>query len=80
MPKVILGEWTEKDRQLSRNLKSCLIRSGKKEADVARKAGNTLPTIYNHYRQPGNITIRELRAFIQVADVPKEDILDALYL
>lgn len=79
MPKVILGEWTAKDQQLSRNLKSCLVRSGKKEKDVARKAGNTLATIYNHYRNPEYITIRELRAFIQVADVPKEDILDALY-
>ncbi len=79
MPKVILGEWTEKDRQLSRNLKSCLIRAGKKNADVARKAGNTAHTICNHYKRPELITVKELRAFIQVANVPKEDILDALY-
>ncbi len=79
MPKVILGEWTAKDQQLSRNLKSCLIRAGKKDSDVARKAGNSDRTIRSRYKQPADITIRELRAFIQVADVPKEDILDALY-
>ena len=45
-----------------------------------KKAHISLPTFYVHLRDPDKITLGEFRAYINTLKIPKEDILDALYL
>lgn len=80
MGKVMLGIWTEKNISLSRTIKACMQRTGVKKDKLILKAMISTPTFYTHLKDPEKITIRELRAYITELNIPKEDILDALYL
>lgn len=80
MGKTVLGIWTEKNINLSRTIKSCMVRTGENREKLVAKAHISLPTFYAHLRDPDKITLGELRAYINNLEIPKEDILDALYL
>lgn len=80
MGKVTLGIWTEKNVSLSRSIKACMERTGIKREKLVIKARISMPTFYKHLNDPDKITLGELRAYIDTLKMPKEDILDALYL
>ena len=80
MPKVTLGQYAEKDIDLSRAIKSCVTRTGTDLDKLVNKARITRSTYFRHMREPEQITVRELRTYIQTLHIPKEDILAALYL
>lgn len=80
MGKVILGTWTEKNKNLSRVIRACMERTGTKKDKMILKANISTPTFYAHMREPDKITLGELRAYINTLAIPREDILDALYL
>lgn len=79
MPKVTLGQWTKKDEQFTRNLKAELGRRGKDYKNLVRRTGRSVSTIQKRYRQPGTITVDELRVFIQEAELSEGDVLDFLF-
>ena len=80
MGKTVLGIWTEKNINLSRTIKSYMVRMGINREKLVAKAHISIPTFYAHLRDPDKITLGELRAYIDNLGIPKEDILDALYL
>lgn len=80
MGKATLGIWTEKNTNLSRVIRACMERTGTNREKIVAKARISLPTFYVHLRDPDKITLGELRAYISTLEIPKEDILDALYL
>ncbi len=80
MGKVSLGIWTDKNISLSRSIRSCMERTGTNREKLVAKARISMPTFYKHLRDPDKITLGELRAYIKTLEIPKEDILDALYL
>lgn len=80
MPKIALGQWTDKNKSLVRKIKSLRIdrdESIDRLADAARIKRNTY---FAHMKDPEKITVRELRAYIRVLRIPAEDIIAALYL
>lgn len=79
MPKVILGQWTQKDEQFTRNLKAELVRRGKDYKNLVRRTGRSVSAIQKRYRQPGTTTVDELRVFIQEAELSEDDVLDFLF-
>lgn len=80
MPKVALGQYAEKDVNFSRAIKSCVTRTGTDIDKLVNKARICRTTYFNHMREPEQITVGELRAYIQMLNIPKEDVLAALYL
>lgn len=80
MLKVIIGQYTEKDINFSRAIKSCVTRTGTDIDKLVNKARICRTTYFNHLRNPEQITVGELRAYIELLKIPKEDILAALYL
>lgn len=79
MPKVMLGQWTEKDERFVRNLKAELVRHGKNYKNLMKRTGRTESAIYKRYREPGTTTVNELRVFIQEAGLSEDDVLDFLF-
>lgn len=80
MPKSTLGQWTEKNNQFTRDLRSCLERKGKNYKNLASRAGTSESLIFKRYRHPEELSVRELRAYILEADIPEEYILNFLFL
>lgn len=80
MPKVVLGQYTEKDINFSRAIKSCVTRTGTDIDKLVKRARICRTTYFNHMREPAQITVGELRAYIQMLKIPKEDVIEALYL
>ena len=80
MGKSTLGIWTEKNISLSRAIKACMERTGINREKIVKKARISLPTFYVHLRDPDKMTLGEFRAYINTLKIPKEDVLDALYL
>ena len=80
MPKIALGQYTEKDINFSRAIKSCVTRTGTDLDKLVSKARITRSTYFRHMREPEQITVRELRTYIHALNIPKEDIIAALYL
>ncbi len=79
MPKVVLGQWTQKDERFIRNLKAELGRRGKDYKALMRKTDRSQTAIHKRYRQPDTITVNELRVFIQEAGLSEDDVLDFLF-
>lgn len=79
MPKVILGQWTEKNIDFVKRMKSCMVLSGKKYMDMAKRAGITQDTFYRHCREPDKMTVKELRAYVQEAKIPEEYIINFIF-
>ena len=79
MPKVILGQWTDKNNAFTRNMKACMIQSGKKYTDMAKRVGVSQNTFFCHCREPDRITIKELRAYVQEAKIPEEYVLNFIF-
>lgn len=80
MGKVMIGIWTEKNANLSRAIRACMERTGIGREKIVAKAHISAPTFYVHLRDPDKMTLGELRAYVNTLKMPKEDILDALYL
>ena len=80
MGKVTLGIWTEKNEKLSRIIKARMTMEGISREKIVAKAHISLPTFYVHLKNPDKITFGELRTYINTLNIPKEDIIDALYL
>lgn len=79
MPRVILGQWTQKDEQFVRNLKAELGRRGKGYKNLMRRTGKSQGAVYKRFNQPGTTTVDELRIFIQEAGLSEDDVLDFLF-
>ena len=79
MPRVTLGQWTQKDEQFVRKLKAELGRKGKNCKYLMRRTGRSQGAIYKRYHQPGTTTVDELRIFIQEARLSEDDVLDFLF-
>lgn len=79
MPRVILGQWTQKDEQFARNLKAELGRRGKDCKNLMRRTGRSQAAVYKRFKQPGTTTVDELRIFIQEAELSENDVLDFLF-
>lgn len=79
MPKKVLGQWTEQDKQFARNLKAELGRRGKNYETLMRKTGRSQTAVYKRYHHPGTTTVDELRIFIQEAELSENDVLDFLF-
>lgn len=56
------------------------LRAGAEINKLAAAAHVSRNTYYAHLRKPEQITVGELRAYIKELNIPKEDILAALYL
>lgn len=81
MPKVkALGLYAEKDIEFARAIEGCAKRKGKRPGDLMNKADIAKTTYYKRLKEPGSMTLRELRIFINEANIPEEDVLNALYL
>lgn len=78
MPKVTLGRFTEKDKRFIRNVKSGLVKKGMCATELAKKIGTSSKTVYKRYGEPEKMTVKELRGYIRVTGIPKEEILDFL--
>ena len=75
-----LGRYADKDNKFA-----CVIkfRMGVEKMDrqkFIKKVGIAEKTYYNRLNNPESMTIRELRECINALKIPKEDVLDALYL
>ena len=79
MPRVILGQWTQKDEQFVRNLRAELGRRGKGYKNLMRRTGKSQGAVYKRFNQPGTTTVDELRIFIQEAGLSEDDVLDFLF-
>ena len=79
MAKVTVGQWTQKNEEFSKILKSGLARRGKSYKDLMRRTGRCQSVIHGRYHRPETITVGELREFIQEADLSKEDVLNLLF-
>ena len=79
MPKVNIGLYTEKDREFIRVIEGCTKRKGKCPKDLMSKAHISSSTYYSRMKNPEDLTIGELRAFISTVDIPEEDMLNVLY-
>ena len=80
MQKVVLGQYAEKDIGFARAIRACVERTGTSIDKLAKKSNICESTYYNHLRKPEKITIKALRVYIQTLNIPKEDIINALYL
>ncbi len=78
MPKVTLGRFTEKDKRFVRNVKAGLMKKDMNATDLAKRVGMSPKTVYNRYENPDKMTVKELRAYIRVSGVSKEDVIDFL--
>ena len=65
MPRVILGQWTQKDEQFVRNLKAELGRRGKGYKNLMRRTGKSQGAVYKRFNQPGTTTVDELRVSLR---------------
>ncbi len=79
MPKVTLGRFTEKDKRFVKNVKAGLIQHDKTYKDLAARSDTSPKTVYERYKQPANMTVQELRAYITVSGLSQEAIIDFLY-
>lgn len=80
MAKVILGKYTEKNINFTRAIKACVQRTGAEIDKLVIAADISRGTYYKHLREPDLITVGELRAYIKMLNIPKEDVISALYL
>jgi len=79
LPKVSIGQWTQKDKEFSNILRGGLIAHGKDYKELVRRTGKSHSTIYTRYHKPETITVEELRIFIQLAGLSKESVLKLLF-
>lgn len=80
MAKVILGKYTEKNINFAAAIEGWVKRARADIDKLAAAAGISRSTYYVHLHKPERITVGELRAYIRMLDIPKEDIIAALYL
>ena len=74
-----LGRWTEKNINFARAIRACVQRAGAEIDKLVAVADISRATYYKHLREPDLITIGELRAYIKMLNIPKEDVIAALY-
>lgn len=79
MPKVTLPKFAEKDIQLARNIESGMKKVGTDYKDVIKKAGICASTHYKRINDPGGMRLKELRVYIKVCNLSKEDVIQALF-
>lgn len=79
MAKAILGRYTKKDTDFAAAIEGWVKRARANIDKLAATAGISRSTYYAHLRNPEKITIRELRAYIRMLDIPEGDIIAALY-
>lgn len=74
----LVNPWAIKNENFKRNVKAGIARQGKTYKDLACKADISQPTVYERYRHPDTMTVKEFRAFIEVAKLSQDEILDLL--
>lgn len=81
MPKTsMLGQYAKQDERLVKSIKKRMIDKDIKECGLVKVMGIHRNTHYNHMKEPEKIDIRTLRRYIRILNIPKEDIIAALYL
>ena len=79
MPKVSVGAFTEKNTRFVRNVKAGLVKNGKDYKDLVKRSGTSFKTVFTKYQYPEKLTVTELRAYINEASLPEQEVLDFLY-
>lgn len=78
--KQALGRYANKNIEFSSAIKSCRTRTRMSLDKLIQLADISRNTYYVHLREPDKITLGELRVYIRTLNIPKEDIINALYL
>lgn len=74
-----LGKWTQKDLDFSARIESRMKLKRLNSTSLAKKVGFSYSAHYTRMNNPETMKISELREYIRILDIPKEEILDALY-
>lgn len=74
----LVNPWATKNENFKRNVKAGITMQGKTYKDLARKADISEPTVYTRYNNPETMTVKEFRAFIEVAKLSEDKVLDLL--
>ena len=78
MPRVNLGK-PNYDKLFGDALRGAVFGTGKDCYEVAEAVGRTGRTLSNRFKDPGKITLSELKAYIRVTDLRPEDVFKYLY-
>lgn len=80
MPKVAVGQYAKQNERLVKKIKLTLFEKEMKACKLAGTMGISRNTHFNYMKKPETITIGALRKYIKILNIPKEDIIAALYL
>ena len=80
MPRVAIGQYTDKNIKFARAIRACKERTGTEINKLIKLAGLSRNTYFVHLREPERMTLGELRVYIRTLKIPKEDVIAALYL
>ena len=81
MPKTsMLGQYAKQDERLVKRIKLALFEKEMKACKLADAMRISRNTHFNYMKKPETITIGALRKYIRILNIPKEDIIAALYL
>lgn len=81
MPKTLaLGQYTDKNINFARVIRACKERTGTDIDKLIKLAAISRNTYFVHLREPERMTLGELRVYIRTLNIPKEDVIAALYL
>lgn len=80
MPKVAIGQYAKQDERLSKVIKTQMIDTDTSMDKLVKKVQISQSTYFNHINHPEKMSIKYLRRYIRALRIPKEDIIDALYL
>lgn len=78
MPKVNLGK-PNYETIFGTAMKAAVVRSNQMSREVGKKIGNCEATMSRRYRNPGQMTLSELKLFIKATGLGKEDVINYLY-
>lgn len=78
MPRVNLGK-PNYDKMFGDALRGAVFGTGKECQEIAAAVGRTGRTLSNRFRDPGQMTLSELKSYIKVTGLRQEDILKYLY-
>lgn len=80
MPPVkALGMYTEKNKRFFDVVEACMKLSRIDYKKLMEKAQRSHAIFYRRKKEPGNMTVTELRAFIRILKISEEEVLNFLY-
>ena len=81
MPKTTpLGQYAKQNERLVKTIKKRMIDKDVDTKKMSSMTGTCRSTHNNYMREPDKIPVGVLRKYIRTLEIPKEDIIAALYL